>query len=47
MWGNCYFPLLKALRITKQGALDLINPLLGAGLIVRAGTRKNGHYRLA
>lgn len=39
--------LWKAMKITKQGALDLINPLLEAGLIVRAGTRKNGHYRLA
>ena len=36
----------KALRITKQGALDLLNPLMEAGVVVREGTRKHGHYRL-
>jgi len=35
-----------ALNISKQGALDLINPLLEAGLILREGTRKSGGYRL-
>ncbi len=34
-----------ALNISKQGALDLINPLLDAGLILREGTRKSGWYR--
>lgn len=35
-----------ALSISRQGAMDLINPLLDAGLIVREGTRKSGRYRL-
>lgn len=35
-----------ALNISKQGALDLLNPLIEAGLIVREGTRKSGGYRL-
>ena len=35
-----------ALGISRQGALDLINPLLDAKLIVREGTRKSGRYRL-
>lgn len=35
-----------ALSVSKQGAMDLINPLLDAGLIVRQGTRKSGRYRL-
>ncbi len=36
-----------ALEISKQGALDLLNPLMDAGLVVREGTRKSGWYRLA
>jgi len=35
-----------ALRISKQGAIDLIRPLLKAGLIKRVGTLKNGRYVL-
>ena len=35
-----------ALSISKQGALDLLNPLLDVGLVVREGTRKSGWYRL-
>jgi len=35
-----------ALGVSRQGALDLINPLIEAGLIVREGTRKSGRYRL-
>ncbi len=35
------------LGISRQGAMDLINPLLEAGLVVREGTRKSGYYRLA
>ena len=35
-----------ALDISKQGALDLLNPLMEAGLVVREGTRKSGRYRL-
>ncbi len=36
----------EALHISKQGAMDLINPLLGAGLILREGSHKTGRYRL-
>lgn len=35
-----------ALGISRQGALNLIKPLVEAGLIVREGTRKSGRYRL-
>jgi len=35
-----------ALKISKQGALDLIKPLIMAGLIKRIGTRKSGKYIL-
>jgi len=34
-----------ALDISKQGALDLLKPLIDAGLVVREGTRKTGTYR--
>jgi Fic family protein len=37
----------EALGISKQGALDLLNPLLRAGLVMRTGTRKSGKYSLA
>ena len=36
----------KDLRISKQGALDLIRPLAKAGLLKRIGTRKSGRYVL-
>ena len=35
-----------ALDISRQGALDLLNPLMDVGLVVREGTRKSGGYRL-
>ncbi len=35
-----------ALNISKQGALNLIKPLMTAGLIKRIGTRKSGKYML-
>lgn len=35
-----------ALAISRQGAMDLINPLLDAGLIEKVGTKKSGRYRL-
>ncbi len=38
--------LWEALKISKQGALDLLNPLLEAGIVVREGTKHAGHYRL-
>jgi len=33
--------------ISKQGAMDLLNPLLEAGLVRRVGTRKSGRYILS
>lgn len=35
-----------ALKVSRQGAVNLINPLIEAGLVVREGTRKSGRYRL-
>lgn len=35
-----------AIGISKQGALDLLNPLMKAGLIRRIGTKKTGRYVL-
>lgn len=34
----------KGLKVTKQGAMKILNPLLAAGLIRRIGTRKSGKY---
>lgn len=36
-----------ALGISKQGTLDLLRPLIKAGLVRRIGTRKTGRYVLA
>ncbi|MFO1458876.1 MAG: Fic family protein [Verrucomicrobiota bacterium] len=38
--------LWSALDISRQGAMDLLRPLLEAGLVVRIGTRKSGRYTL-
>jgi len=38
LWG--------ALRVSRQGAMDLLRPLLKAGLVKRVGTSKNGRYVL-
>jgi len=35
-----------ALGISKQGAMDSINPLLDAGIIEKVGTKKSGLYQL-
>ncbi len=35
-----------ALSISKQGALDLLKPLIKAGLVKRVGTKKSGRYLL-
>jgi Fic family protein len=35
------------LGISKQGALDLLRPLIAAGLVKRVGTKKMGRYILA
>jgi Fic family protein len=37
----------KSLAVSKQGAMDLLNPLIEAGLVRRVGTRKSGRYILA
>ncbi len=38
--------LWSALRISKQGAMDLLRPLLAAGLVEKIGTKKTGRYSL-
>jgi len=35
------------LGVSRQGAMDLIKPLIKAGLVVREGTRKSGRYKLS
>ncbi len=37
----------EAIGVSKQGAMDLLNPLLKAGLVERVGTKKSGRYVLA
>lgn len=36
----------QALGVSKQGAMDILNPLLAAGLVEKTGTRKTGRYAL-
>jgi predicted transcriptional regulator len=36
----------KAMGVSKQGAMDLLRPLLDAGLIEKRGTKKSGRYIL-
>ena len=38
--------LRAALKVSKQGAMDLLRPLLKAGLVKRVGTLKSGRYVL-
>jgi predicted HTH transcriptional regulator len=38
--------LWAALNVSKQGAMDLLRPLLKAGLVQRVGTLKSGRYLL-
>jgi Fic family protein len=38
--------LWAALDISKQGAIDLLRPLVEAGLVEKVGTKKNGRYTL-
>lgn len=35
------------IAVSKQGALDLLRPLIEAGLVRRVGTKKSGRYILA
>jgi predicted HTH transcriptional regulator len=34
------------LKVSRQGAMDLLRPLVRAGLVKRVGTLKNGSYVL-
>jgi DNA-binding IclR family transcriptional regulator len=36
----------KALGISRQGAMDLLNPLLEAGMVEKVGGKKTGRYAL-
>lgn len=36
----------EALHVSRQGAMDLLHPLLEAGLVEKVGTKKTGRYRL-
>jgi DNA-binding MarR family transcriptional regulator len=38
--------LWAALKVSKQGAMDMLRPLLKAGLVKRVGTLKTGRYVL-
>ena len=35
-----------ALGVSRQGAMDLLRPLLDAGLVEKIGGKKTGHYVL-
>lgn len=35
-----------ALGVSRQGAMDLLRPLMDAGLVEKVGTKKTGRYRL-
>lgn len=35
-----------ALGVSRQGAMDLLRPLLEAGLVEKVGGAKTGHYVL-
>jgi DNA-binding MarR family transcriptional regulator len=37
----------EALGVSRQGAMDLLRPLIKAGLVKRIGTKKTGRYILA
>ena len=37
----------QTLKVSRQGAMDLLHPLLAAGLVRRMGTKKSGRYTLA
>jgi len=38
--------LWKALAVSRQGAMDLLHPLLEAGLVEKVGSKKTGRYSL-
>ena len=37
----------EGIAVSKQGAMDILNPLIEAGLVRRVGTKKSGRYILA
>ena len=37
----------ESLRLSKQGAMDLLSPLLEVGLALRSGAKKSDRYMLA
>lgn len=39
--------LWEALSISRQGAMDLLRPLLEAGLVEKVGSKKTGRYKLS
>jgi predicted transcriptional regulator len=36
----------EALDVSRQGAMNIIKPLVEAGLVEKVGTKKTGRYRL-
>lgn len=38
--------LWEALQLSRQGAMNVLNPLLQAGIVEKVGTKKTGRYRL-
>ena len=39
--------LWELLAISRQGAMDLLRPLLEAGLVEKVGSKKTGRYKLS
>jgi predicted transcriptional regulator len=37
----------KTLAVSRQGAMDLLKPLLEAGLVQKVGGKKSGRYTLS
>ena len=38
--------LWAALKVSKQGAMDMLRPLIEAGLVEKIGSKKTGRYAL-
>jgi Fic family protein len=36
----------KSLDVSRQGAMDLLRPLIESGLVEKTGSKKSGHYVL-
>jgi predicted HTH transcriptional regulator len=39
--------LWEALAVSRQGAMDLLRPLIEAGLVEKVGSKKTGRYKLS